>query len=234
MRRLDDLESWLINQLPEVVEDLNPGATQNELDAFIQHIGVAVPDDFLALYRWHNGQRMEQNTGLWYGMSFLPLASVMQEVDGWREIVNTSSDDDLTSLNYGMSSTPPHYVKPVYANPLWIPFAYDWGGNYLAVDLDPDVQGTRGQVINCGRDEERKIAIAPSLDAFLQWMMGELNAGNVNIRLEDDGGRSFNTLRPEKYHFLDALAAIFDDAPSPASPPATSGKSIWSWFKKRK
>ncbi|WP_224554310.1 SMI1/KNR4 family protein [Pectobacterium versatile] len=233
MHKLNDLESWLINQLPEVAEDLNPGATHDELDAFIQHIGVAVPEDFLTLYRWHNGQRMAQKTGLWYGLSFLPLARVMQEVDGWREVVNTSSDDDLASLNDAMSSTPPSYVKRLYANPLWVPFAYDWGSNYLAIDLDPDTQGTRGQVINCGRDEERKIAIAPSLDAFVHWMMEELHAGNVNIRVEDDGGRSFNTLRPEKYHFLDSLAAIFNDTPPPADTSTTSGKSIWSWLWKR-
>ncbi|WP_409159815.1 hypothetical protein [Pectobacterium sp. B2J-2] len=39
--------------------------------------------------------------------------------------------------------------------------------------MDPDVQGTRGQVINCGRNEDRKIAISPSLDAFLHWTMGK-------------------------------------------------------------
>ncbi len=71
------------------------------------------------------------------------------------------------------------------------------------------MQGTYGQVISLGRDEERKIAVAPSIHAFVGWMLAELAAGNFHFQQEDDGGRSFNTLRPQKFHFLDALAALF-------------------------
>lgn len=39
------------------------------------------------------------------------------------------------------------------------------------MDLDPDVKGTYGQIINFGRDEEDKFVIAPSLKDFLQLLI---------------------------------------------------------------
>lgn len=64
-------------------------------------------------------------------------------------------------------------------------------------------------MISFGRDEERKIAVAPSLYAFVGWMLAVIAAGNFHFEQEDDGGRSFNPLRPHKSHFLDSLAALF-------------------------
>lgn len=212
MQSLNELEAWLKAHLPEVAADLKPGATENELQSFSSALGIKLPDDFLRLYAWHNGQGMDASTGPWYGLSFLPLDRVQRECEMWRLALEESSPESLISLASHMKSTPPGFVKKEYANDLWIPFAYDWGGNYLGIDLSPDEKGTRGQVINFGRDEERKIAVAPSISGFVSWMLDELNAGNFNIKDESDGGRSFNTLRPEKYHFLDSLAAMFPES----------------------
>lgn len=210
MQLLNELETWLKANLPEVAADLNPGAKAQQLAALQAMLpGAVLPDDFQALYLWHDGQRMEANSGPWYGMNFLPLEQVMRELTDWRDVVESFTPQEWEEINSGMASTPQGYVKREYSNPYWVPFAYDWAGNYLGIDLDPDTQGAPGQVINFGRDEARKIAVAPGIDAFLAWMLKELNAGNVNLREEDDGGRSFNTLRPEKYHFLDSLAVMF-------------------------
>lgn len=206
------LEEWFSHHLPEVLADLNPGATDDELRAFASAVDVTLPAGFLDLYRWHNGQKMEIHTGPWYGLTFIPLSRSLSEWQSWVDVLSQSSSEMLASLNRGATSVPPGFVRCVYANKRWIPFAYDWAGNHLGVDLDPDDKGTFGQVINFGRDEERKIAIAPSIDAFVDWMVAELRAGNFRIETESDGGRSFNTLRPEKSHFLDSLAIMFPDS----------------------
>ena len=212
MLLLNELESWLQLHLPEVASDLNSGATEEQLEQFSSTLGIELPEDYLKLYSWHDGQKMGVNAGPWYGLTFLPLERVLRERESWRQILEESTPETLDSLSRYMKSTPPRFVKKEYTNTLWIPFAYDWGGNYLGIDLNPDVKGAVGQVINFGRDEERKIAVAPSVSDFIKWMLNELNAGNFNIKTEDDGGRSFNTLRPEKYHFLDSLAIMFPDS----------------------
>lgn len=209
MQTLHTLENWLKKHLPEVAADLQPGASDAALQRVASALGIALPEDFQQLYRWHDGQTMAVNAGPWYGLNFLPLARVQSECEMWRETLREIDPDTLADLNDGMQSTPPGHVKKQYGNPLWIPFAYDWGGNYLGLDLDPDTQGTKGQVINFGRDEERKIAVAPSLTAFVGWLVSELEAGNFHLQEEDDGGRSFNTLRPAQFHFLDSLATLF-------------------------
>jgi cell wall assembly regulator SMI1 len=211
MKSLTEFENWLTKHLPEVAADLNPGASANELQVFSAALDVKLPNDFLHLYAWHNGQGMTVNAGPWYGLNFLPLDAVQRECEMWRNVLKESSPESLTSLAESMKSTPPGFVKRQYANAQWIPFAYDHGGNFLGVDLSPDEHGTYGQVINFGRDEDRKIAVSPSISTFIDWMLKELNADNFNIKKEDDGGRSFNTLRPEKYHFFDALALMFPE-----------------------
>ncbi|WP_234085666.1 SMI1/KNR4 family protein [Azonexus sp. R2A61] len=212
MQSLNEFEVWLKSHLPEVAADLNAGATEEELERFSITLGVTLPDDFMRLYAWHNGQGRRTNAGPWYGLGFLPLDRIQQECEMWRQVLKESSQESLTSLASRMKSTPPGYVKKQYANDCWIPFAYDWSGNYLGIDLSPDEYGSYGQVINFGRDEERKIAVSPSIGTFIDWMVSELGSGNFNIKEESDGGRSFNTLRPEKYHFLDALAVLFPES----------------------
>ena len=212
MSSFNVFEEWLANNLPEILSDLNPGATEDELRTFAAELNVTLPAGFVELYRWHNGQKMEIHTGPWYGLIFIPLSRVLSEWLSWRDVLCQSSPESLVSLNSNATSVPPGFVRCLYANNRWIPFAYDWAGNYLGIDLDPDEKGTFGQVINFGRDEERKIAIAPSVGVFVNWVVAELKAGNFNIKTESDGGRSFNTLRPEKYHFLDSLAVMFRDS----------------------
>lgn len=121
-------EDWLVANLPEVVSDLNLGATQNELQTFAASLDIVLPDDFRELYLWHNGQRMEVNTGPWYGLNFLALDRIKSEWDVWTDLLDKSSPESLTSLNSHSSSVPSGYVKQAYANKKWIPFAYDWGG----------------------------------------------------------------------------------------------------------
>ena len=212
MQSLKELENWLKIHLPEVAIDLNPGATENELQRLTDAIGVQLPNDFMQLYAWHNGQGMSVKSGLWYGLIFLSLDHVQSQCEMWKKSLEESTQESLTNLAGCMKSTPPGFVKRQYANPHWVPFAYDWGGNYLGIDLSPDEKGTYGQVINFGRDEERKIAVAPSIRSFLSWMNNELSAGNFNIKEESGGGRSFNTLRPQKSHFLDSLAVMFPES----------------------
>ncbi|MGE8468367.1 MAG: SMI1/KNR4 family protein [Pseudomonas putida] len=206
---MERLEKWLQAHLPEVREDLAPGCSEAAITEFEREVGRALPESLKDLYRLHDGQKGAVNAGPFYGLNFLPLAGARSHWESWKSIVDEWSPAEMTEASAFSSSATPGAVQALYANPYWIPFAYDYGGNHLGVDLDPGARGTVGQVINFGSDEEEKFVVASSVAAFMEWLVDQLESGNFAIREEDDGGRSLNTKEPEKFHFLDAVPTLF-------------------------
>lgn len=206
---MDRLDKWLNANLQEVGDDLAPGCSEAEIAEFERLVGRAFPEGLKVLYRWHDGQRGDADTGPFFGLDFLSLAGAKAHWESWKKAVDDASPDDMKNLSEFCTSATPGAVKAVYANAYWIPFAYDHGGNHLGVDLDPGENGTVGQVINFGRDEENKFVLASSMTAFLEWLVEQLESGNAVIAEEDDGGRSLNIREPESSHFLDALEPLF-------------------------
>lgn len=210
---LAELDQWLTRHLPEVAESLNPGATDAQLDRLAALIGAPLPEDYRALYKWHNGQREDPQflTGPWFGLRFPSLDEVEAIWSGWGDF----ADDPWSELNELVVALQPGVVKPLYANRGWIPFAQD-GHNHLGIDLDPDLQGTRGQVINFGRDEDLKLAIAPGVGAFVRWVVAQLQAGNFRIDDQRGGGRRFNLQHPPARDFFGSIQVLFDPSGSTA------------------
>lgn len=206
---MERLEKWLSAHLPELHDDLAPGCAEDALAAFERQVGRTFPDDLKALYRLHDGQTGAVNTGPFFGLTFLPLAQAQAHWASWKALVDEYSVEEMKQASEFCKSAKPGAVKDVYASPYWIPFAYDYGGNHLGVDLDPAARGTLGQVINFGRDEEERFVLAGSMGDFFEWLVDQLEAGNAAIRVEDDGGRSLNTKVPEQFHFLDSVASLF-------------------------
>ncbi|KRD11093.1 hypothetical protein ASE21_05095 [Flavobacterium sp. Root901] len=85
-----------------------------------------------------------------------------------RKNYNFDEDIDFTS-------TPENAIKKKYFNHKWIPVFSDHGGNYIGMDLDPDVNGKRGQIINFGRDEEDMYVMADDLEQFFDSILNQLN-----------------------------------------------------------
>lgn len=201
------LKQWLTENLPEVVEDLNAPATEENIKKIENHTGIVLPAEFKNLYLEHNGQRDSGNaTGAFYGLIFLSLDRVHNELKIWAEIVDSGMNEEMPEVG---KSHVPEMIKEDYANKLWIPFAYDWGGNFLGLDFDPGERGTIGQVINFGRDEDEKYVLASSFSEFVDWYIVELESGNFRIEIEGECGRSFNTKNPPSEHFLDSVKTMF-------------------------
>jgi len=200
------LERWLAAHRPEILANLLPPADDGELARLQTTIGARLPPSFLNLYRWRNGQRDLGQGGAFYGLAFLSIPDVIGQWEAWNEVIRGMSEADMRSLDESQSSVVPGVVKERYANPLWIPFSHDWGGNHLGVDLDPGPNGRVGQVINFGRDEEAKFVLGQTVDDFIDRIATELEAGNFVIDEEEDG---FNTKNPPSGHFLDSAREWF-------------------------
>jgi cell wall assembly regulator SMI1 len=195
---LSRVEIWFKTHLPEVLDNLNPGATDSEIDDFEHQIQIELPSSFKELYKWHNGQNHETYPGLFYGLEFLSLKEISRHWQIWAELFDEGINKDIIG-----ESAVPGKVQLMYTNKKWIPFAYDWGGNHLGIDLDPGKKGKFGQVINFGRDEDSKYVFADNLPKFLEWFITQLESGNYLIIAEDEGAKDFSLKNPQSVTLLD-------------------------------
>jgi cell wall assembly regulator SMI1 len=96
---------------------------------------------------------------------------------------------------------------------MWVPFADDGGGNFLGLDLAPDEDGTAGQVIVYGREEDVKYVLAPSFGAYLYHVAKELKRGNFVLEEEEPGEWALNIGEPEgTTHYLDAVHELYGES----------------------
>ncbi|MBH8573671.1 SMI1/KNR4 family protein [Nostocaceae cyanobacterium CENA369] len=200
---LTRIETWFKKHLPEVLDSLNPAATEEEILELENQMQFELPPSFKELYKWHNGQMSRYYPGLFYGLEFLSLPEIHRNWQVWAQLVDEGINKDILGQSHS-----PGKVKEIYASKKWIPFAYDCGGNHLGIDLDPGKKGKVGQVINFGRDEDVKFVFADDLESFLNWFITQLESGNYIISSEDEDSISFSTKNPEMSHFLDYWKVI--------------------------
>ncbi|MGY2892814.1 hypothetical protein [Deinococcus sp. UYEF24] len=75
-RVLAQLESWLKTNYRAAHGSLQPGLTNEAIDALLQGWPYTLSDDVRALYRWHDGFE-DAGVELLPGLSFLPLAEAL-------------------------------------------------------------------------------------------------------------------------------------------------------------
>lgn len=158
------LETFLGATNPALLADLSPPATDSELYELECELGVALPADFVACLKIHNGQKGESEW-LFAGSEFLSSRRILQEWVIWRDLMNSGDFDDVAAES-GVS------VKPVWWSPKWIPFTYNGAGDHLCLDLDPSNLGLSGQVITLWHDDGARKKEA---DSFAQWFARFVN-----------------------------------------------------------
>ena len=200
---------WMSRHLPNVIEDLQTGASPSELYGLETVWNVKFDSTFKSLYTTANGQKLKTNTGFFYGLEFLPIDRMTSFWLNQMSLIRENARNEI-NMDEFEKSFQKGKIREVYASEKWIPFAYDWGGNFLGLDFAPGPEGKMGQVINFGRDENVKFVVADDFDAFLQWYADQLDGGNFQINNEDDGGKSLNTKIPPSGHFLDSVRKMYE------------------------
>lgn len=166
----DRIHSWLAEKAPKIVGNLNPPATQAEVDAAEKAFGCTMPGEWRDLYQVHNGLNYEGNTGsLFYGMEFMSL----------KEAILVHGNCDMQGAeDFIIEAADAGVRKGCIFNRKWIPFGTDAGGNTaLCVDLDPAEDGSRGQIIFVDYTYETVIVLASSLPQFLEAFASDLERG---------------------------------------------------------
>lgn len=183
-----ELKSWYSEHLPQALDALNPGATEQsiaEMDDELENIiGQGLPQELRNVYAQNDGQSNDEVVcGVLFGLEFLSLAE-MKRV--WRDWYDLAQSMPELAKEPG-TSHPPSAILAEYINIHRIPFASDGSGNHLGIDLQPGLQGRIGQVINYGADEKRKFVVAPSFKSFLAWTLEQYRVENFHVITEQWG-----------------------------------------------
>ncbi|TID13145.1 hypothetical protein CANINC_005001 [Pichia inconspicua] len=197
----DRIDDWLDKEFPELGDDLQSGATANDLNAFENDLNINLPSAFRDSYQIHDGQvSMGKTRGLIFTYQLMDLEAIAAETNIWRKVYAKyeQKQPDLVFQTFGVQrSCPPKFVLETYYDPLWIPFVKDNVGNNIAIDLNPAENGKWGQVILFGRDYNVKYVVADSFSEFLSTLSDELENGFYEIDEDEDlnyiyKGRAYN------------------------------------------
>lgn len=188
----DRIERWLWRNAPKILASLNSGASDEEIAAAEQALGISMPEDWWELYRVHNGLNDEGNQGsLFHGMNFFDLDRVVSEFS-----------QNVVDVQEGESDSPPEMVvagdpgiqKGDLFNTAWVPLAHDWGASLIRVDMAPAEGGQSGQVI--ATDSECRVAmlLAPSISEFLSNFADDLEQGRYHLNADamEEGNEFLN------------------------------------------
>ncbi|MBF9141347.1 SMI1/KNR4 family protein [Hymenobacter properus] len=179
-------ENWLQAHAPQLLENLSLGASETALEKLAQTLDAALPDDFLAFYRIHNGQQ-SQSGGLINAEELLSVPRMLEEWTVWNDLLAGGDFE-------GASSTPARGIRADWWNPRWLPLTYDGAGNHCCLDLAPADGGTYGQVIRMWHDDAERTLLASSFTEWITDYVQALEAGQYVFSEDYDGILSVDDL----------------------------------------
>lgn len=179
--------AWLHKHAPLCHANLAPPATSDELADLEAALGRPLPADVRSVLGLHNGQkqamlanRIVEAPVTLPTLTFLSTRDIAAIWTEWSELRAQTSEGVMEDLHAGCRAFrgARGKVKPLYTSPGWIPLWADpTRPDYIGLDLDPDAQGTSGQIINFGRNEDRHFVAAPDFAALVQILVDEVESG---------------------------------------------------------
>ena len=161
----DQFERWLRDNWPDGLSDLNPPATDEEIEELERELGVRLPEDFIACLKVHNGQKNLAG-GLFGNSEFLSTREIFTQWKIWKSLLDSNDFQ-------GFFSEPAPGIRNEWWNPRWIPFTHNGGGDHLCLDLDTASEGNSGQVITMWHDMGTREIQGVS---FQSWFAGYVKA----------------------------------------------------------
>lgn len=172
---IDRFLKWLRHNEATLGFGLNPPAEASALAAVEAHYGKRIPLLLHKLYQQFDGQLWTKRNGLFYDLEFISLEQVLE--NSGLEVYPTQEE----LIEDGHWNEDYMAVKPYDLNPRWLPFASDRDQFFLSIDYDPGEQGTVGQVIAHGLDDQPNCVVADTFDEFITWYVGQLESGHYYI-----------------------------------------------------
>ena len=174
------IEAWLRANAPEILGDLRPGASDDDLRRAEKTLGAALPETLAASYRIHDGARggAAPLVGPW---RLLSLEDVTKEWEGQQRFSQEQSDLDEERDDQDDETEPAPGVREGWWRGGWVPVASNSSGDFVCVDLDPAPGGKRGQVISFLHADPARALLAPDFGAWLGGFAGDLESGKYKV-----------------------------------------------------
>lgn len=138
------IRGWLRAHRPDLAQALRPGA---DAETLAELAAKGLPETWRSWWGENDGS----GPVLFDGWSWLPVRGVVDSVVSEHEAL-------LELAEHLAHEAPPRTVgpvQPVWGHRDWVPFAVDFSGCLLCVDLAPAEGGVRGQVVLVDDDERR-------------------------------------------------------------------------------
>ena len=155
------------------------GASEEELLAFEERLGIRLPSDFKALYCYKNGSKYFSILPCVIDQRELPFSLMsLQEMESCKKYFQ-NRDALLTEFpdyfsRQDLENMRDSRIKPYLFNKKWIPFAQYCDSCYLMLDFDPDQEGQEGQIICYIHDPDEIIYVAESLTELIEGIVDEI------------------------------------------------------------
>lgn len=175
------IKKWYANHVPASVVSFSQGATSFDVAALEEAVGDELPGGFKESLLICNGVG---GCGL---LHYGELHSTIQIEKSWRSLCHRQVLDgfgqhwdglDLVTVDPG--------IERFFWNPSRIPVSYDFGGNYVLLDLNPTKNGTRGQMIWLEHEAGPRTILASSMGSWLAQICMDLGAGKYCYSEEDE------------------------------------------------
>lgn len=184
----EKLETWIDAHVPGL---LAPRATDEAVAALGAAFRCAVPAELASSLKRHNGQH--QDDGL-HRFPLLPGSGdsprldergyYFLRVDGtdgleaeWNAHLDRCEAAQADAATFDGEVRGP--VQAVQASSDWYPFAKDYSGSFLCIDMAPAKGGALGQIIEVREDGPERIVLAPSLAKLITQLAEDLAAGKL-------------------------------------------------------
>ncbi|NQY94313.1 MAG: SMI1/KNR4 family protein [Campylobacteraceae bacterium] len=169
-KEFDKFKQWLSLNYSDGLLDLNPPATDAEIEELTIALGVDLPKDFIDVLRIHNGQKGE-SAWLFDSQEFLSTHRIIEEFNIWKNLLNSELQGKLSTADEG--------VKNDWYNLNWIPFTTDGCGNHYCFDLSPSPTGKKGQVITLWYESSEREIVSGSFTQWFEEYVKELFTGEL-------------------------------------------------------
>lgn len=172
------LEKWLEINAPDVLDDLNGGASESEILELETALGIKLPEDLKESLRIHNGQTGDSH-GLIAGWEFLSTQRILDEWSVWKDLY---AKDSFINLDVKAQEG----VANIWWQPAWIPLTFNGCGDHHCLDLAPNDEGKNGQIISMWHDSEEREILARSYKQWFEYLVRTFESNDAEYIFENN------------------------------------------------